>query len=88
MIKIILNQAEINGLRKRLEQSDMELVNTQEMMVKLNETISHLQRENSLAKIRLESHIAENPELADADVVTIIQKMEEKHSEILIDYFF
>jgi hypothetical protein len=67
-------------LRKRLEQSDMELVKEQEIIAKLNETISQLQRENSLAKIRLESHIAENPELADADVVTIIQNMEEKHS--------
>ncbi len=49
-------------------------------MVRLNETISHLQRENSLAKIRLEGHIAENPELENADVVTIIQNMEDKHS--------
>lgn len=73
-------QAEINGLRKRLEQSDMELVKSQELIMRLNETISHLQRENSLAKIRLEGHIAENPELADADVVTIIQNMEDKHS--------
>jgi hypothetical protein len=67
-------------LRKRLEQSDLELVKTQELMVRLNETISHLQRENSLAKIRLEGHIAENPELENADVVTIIQNMEDKHS--------
>ncbi|XP_021963842.2 serologically defined colon cancer antigen 8 homolog isoform X3 [Folsomia candida] len=78
-------QAEINGLRKRLEQSDMELVKSQELIMKLNETISHLQRENSLAKIRLESHIAENPELADADVVTIIQNMEDKHNRDMQD---
>lgn len=54
------------------------------MAMKLNDTISQLQRENSLAKIRLEGHIAENPELADADVVTVIQNMEDKHSKSLL----
>jgi len=46
----------------------------------LNETVAQLQRENSLAKIRLEGHISTNPELENADVATIIQNMEEKHS--------
>jgi hypothetical protein len=62
----------------------LELVKSQEMIVKLNETISQLQRENSLAKIRLEGHINANPELADADIVTIIQNMEEKHGKFSI----
>jgi hypothetical protein len=68
-------------LRKRLEQSDQELIKGQELIVHLSETIAQLQRDNSLAKIRLEGHISTNPELEHADVATIIQNMEEKHSK-------
>lgn len=38
-------QAEINALRKRLEQSDKDHVRGQEMIAKLNEHISQFQRE-------------------------------------------
>ncbi|ODM99517.1 Serologically defined colon cancer antigen 8 [Orchesella cincta] len=71
-------QAEINALRKRLEQSDIELVKSQEMVAKLSGSLSQHNRDEYLAKLRLEEHVSGDPQ--DKNVVGLIQDMEEKHS--------
>ncbi|CAL8110720.1 unnamed protein product [Orchesella dallaii] len=73
-------QAEINALRKRLEQSDVELVKSQDMVAKMNESLSQYNREASLAKLRLEDHLTGDPSMQDKNVMGLIQDMEEKHS--------
>ncbi|CAG7785107.1 unnamed protein product, partial [Allacma fusca] len=70
--------AEIACLRERTESSDDDLLKTQEMVIKLNENIAHLQRENSMLKQR-------DGATEDPDVVNIIHNMEEKHSRDMSD---
>jgi hypothetical protein len=52
---------------------------SQEATVKLNDHISQLQREVSLARIRLEGHLTTNSDIHDGDVNAMIQTMEDKH---------
>jgi len=75
-------QTELNLLRKRLEQTDEDYRKSQDLIVHLNETISELQRDASLAKIRLEGHLNLNAEEV-GDVSSIIHAMEDKQSAII-----
>ena len=59
-IKLILNR-------------DSDLNKSQDVIVKLNDNISQLQREASLARIRLEGHLSANSDMHDGDVNSLIQ---------------